>query len=234
MNNAQDEKAHGSSRGNVEVSVSKFRRNWILIVLVAAGLAVVGALWVGVAKAMLDGQSSSPAAGAPVSSASAPDSPVFTTARRSFFSAVKEYFGVQGTPVQPIQFNHSIHIKNGLQCAGCHTGVTQGPDAGIPSVSFCMACHQAIATDKPEIKKLTAYANKGQEPPWQPVFWFYPEVHVRFQHAPHIRNGVACEECHGDLSKETVAVRSKNLSMNFCLNCHKAKAVSVDCVTCHY
>lgn len=234
MNNVQDKKARGSSIGSEADSVSKLRRGWLVTVLVAAGLAAMGALWVGVARAMLDGQSSSAGAGSPAVSASEQISPVYTTARRSFFSAVREYFGLQGTPVQPVQFNHSIHIKNGLQCAGCHTGVTQGPDAGIPSVSFCMACHQAIATDKPEIKKLTAYANKGQEPPWQPVFWFYPEVHVRFQHAPHVRNGIACEECHGDLSKETVAVRSKNLNMNFCLSCHKAKAVSVDCVTCHY
>jgi hypothetical protein len=234
MNNAQDEKTRGSSNGGRETSTSWRRRGWLVVILVAAGFGALGTLWVSVAKGMLDSQDTSSAAGATATSTAEPVSSVFTTARRSFYSAVKEYFGVQGTPVQPIQFNHSIHIKNGLQCEGCHTGVTQGPDAGIPSVTFCMACHQAIATDKPEIKKLTAYARKGQEPPWQPVFWFYPEVHVRFQHAPHIRNGIACEECHGDLSKETVAVRSKNLTMNFCLSCHKAKGASVDCVTCHY
>jgi cytochrome c1 len=97
-----------------------------------------------------------------------------------------------------------------------------------------MACHQVIATGNPEIKKLTAYAAKGQDVPWQRVYWFYPAVHLRFQHAPHIRNGIACEQCHGDLSKQTVAVRTTDLTMNFCLSCHKAKAVSVDCITCHY
>jgi Cytochrome c7 and related cytochrome c len=234
MNNAQDKKTRGSSKASGETSPSMSRRGWLVVVLVVAGFGALGTLWVSVAKGMLDSQDSSSAAGAPAASTSGQVSPVFTTARQSFFSAVKEYFEVQGTPVQPIQFNHSIHIKNGLQCEGCHTGVTQGPDAGIPSVTFCMACHQAIATDKPEIKKLAAYAAKGQEPPWQPVFWFYPASHVHFQHAPHIRNGIACEECHGDLSKETVAVRSKNLTMDFCLSCHKAKGVSVDCVTCHY
>ena len=163
----------------------------------------------------------------------APDSAVFTPAHRSFLDAVKEYFGVQSTPVQPIAFTHKIHIQNGLQCTNCHAGVTQGPDAGYPSVTFCMACHQAIAADKPEIKKLTAYAAKGQEPPWQRVYWFYPTAHVRFQHAPHIRNDIACEQCHGDLAQQTVAVKTKDLNMNFCLTCHKAKGVSVDCITCH-
>jgi hypothetical protein len=231
MNNVPVKKARGTSRNSGEPSTSRFRRSWLALLLVAAGLGVVGTLWVGVAKGKQD---SSPAAGAPAGSKSAETSPVFTTAHRSFLDALREYLLLQPTPVQPIAFKHNIHIQNGLQCEGCHSGVTQGPDAGIPSVTFCMACHQAIAADKPEIKKLTAYAAKGQEPPWQRVYWFYPEVHVRFQHAPHIRNGIACEQCHGDLSKQTVAVRSKDLSMNFCLNCHKAKAVSVDCVTCHY
>jgi hypothetical protein len=233
MNNAQNEKTRGSSNGGAESSAAWWRRGWLVTVLIVVGLGALGTMWVSVAKGMLDTQDSSSAAGAAVASTPGHASPTFTTARRSFFSAVKEYFGVQGTPVQPIQFNHSVHIKNGLQCEGCHTGVTQGPDAGIPSVTFCMACHQAIATDKSEIKKLAAYAAKGQEPPWQPVFWFYPAVHVRFRHAPHVRNGIACEECHGDLSKETVAVRSKDLTMQFCLSCHKAKGASVDCVTCH-
>jgi Cytochrome c3 len=233
MNGTQDNKSRGSSKGGADTSASRFRRIWLGTVLVTAGLGVLGTLWVGTAKEMLQEQDSSPATGGSAASMSEEVSPVFTTARRSFFDALKEYFSLQPTPVQPIGFNHRIHIQNGLQCTGCHSGVTQGPDAGIPSVTFCMACHQAIATDKPEIKKLAAFAAKGEEPPWQPVYWFYPEMHVQFQHAPHIRNEIACEECHGDLSKQTVAVRSKDLTMNFCLACHKAKAVSVDCITCH-
>jgi len=159
---------------------------------------------------------------------------IFTPARASFVDAFKEYIGWQPTPVQPIAFNHKVHIQNNIDCTNCHEGVNQGPNAGIPSVSFCMACHQAVAMDKPEIKKLAAYADKGQEVPWQRVYWFYPETHVHFWHSPHINAGLNCKECHGDLSKQTVAVRSKDLTMNFCLNCHRAKGVSVDCTTCHY
>ena len=159
---------------------------------------------------------------------------IFTPARATLADAFKEYIGWQPTPVQPIAFNHKVHIQNNIDCTNCHEGVTQGPNAGIPSVSFCMACHQAVAMDKPEIKKLAAYADKGQEVPWQRVYWFYPETHVHFSHSPHISAGVNCKECHGDLSQQTVAVRSKDLTMNFCLNCHRAKGVSVDCTTCHY
>jgi Cytochrome c7 and related cytochrome c len=159
---------------------------------------------------------------------------VFTPARASLADAFKEYVGWQSKPVQPIAFNHKIHLQNNIDCTNCHEGVTQGPNAGIPSVSFCMACHQAVAMDKPEIKKLAAYADKGQDVPWQRVYWFYPEKHVRFWHSPHINAGVNCKECHGDLSQQTVALRSKDLTMNFCLNCHRAKGASVDCTTCHY
>jgi len=196
----------------------------LLIVFLAAGLAMLGTLWA--TRAAGAAQKAGPD---PAGSSSA-----FTPAHRTFLDAVKEYFGLQSTPVQPIAFTHKVHIQNGIQCTNCHAGVTQGPDAGFPSVTFCMACHQAIATDKPEIKKLTAYAAKGQDVPWQRVYWFYPTAHVRFRHAPHIRNEIGCEQCHGDLAQQTVAVRTKNLNMAFCLNCHKAKGVSVDCVICHY
>jgi hypothetical protein len=64
---------------------------------------------------------------------------VFTPARASFLDAVEEYIGWQPTPVQPIAFNHKIHLQNNVECTSCHEGVTQGPNAGIPSVSFCMA-----------------------------------------------------------------------------------------------
>ena len=45
---------------------------------------------------------------------------------------------------------------------------------------------------------------------------------------------VDCQECHEDMTQQTVAVRSKNLNMNFCISCHRAKGASADCMTCHY
>lgn len=169
-----------------------------------------------------------------VSAVAGGSSGVYTPSHRTLLEAIRDFLDYYPAPVQPIAFNHEIHLQKGLQCVSCHVGVTQGPDAGIPSASFCMACHQVIATKNPEIQKLAAYAAKGQDVPWQRVNWFYPGAHVRFWHSPHIRAGVACDQCHGDVSKQTVAVRSKDLTMSFCLNCHRAKAVSVDCTTCHY
>jgi hypothetical protein len=202
--------------------------------LLAVSFSAAALLWVGIREKKVEALSTSlSAAETPGIAMPADFSPVFKPGREPFINSVKEYFQLQSAPVQPIAFNHQLHLKNGMECASCHVGVTEGPDAGIPSVSFCMACHQEVATNNPEIKKLTAYAAKEQDIPWEPVYWFYPSEHVRFWHAPHIRAGVDCKECHGDMTQQTVAVRSKKLNMNFCISCHRAKGASADCTTCH-
>jgi hypothetical protein len=159
----------------------------------------------------------------------------FTTAHPSVMSAAKDFFDEYPAHVeQPIAFTHKVHLKNGMRCTDCHKGVADGPDASIPNVQFCMTCHQVIATDKPEIKKMAAYQKKGQQFPWRRVYWFYPSDHVKFRHGPHIRAGVDCATCHGDMRQETVAVRKAGLTMGFCVDCHLEKKASTDCTTCHF
>ena len=64
-----------------------------------------------------------------------------------------------------------------------------------------MICHSQIATDRPLIKQVTGYSEKGVEIPWQRVYGFTREAHVRFNHAPHIRASVDCATCHGDVGE---------------------------------
>jgi hypothetical protein len=97
-----------------------------------------------------------------------------------------------------------------------------------------MVCHAAIATEHPEIQKLAAYQERGEDVPWQRVYDYSPSAHVRFQHAPHIRAGVDCARCHGDMTQQTVAVRAVNLTMGTCVTCHQQEKASVDCTTCHF
>jgi hypothetical protein len=163
-----------------------------------------------------------------------PSDDVFTPAHSTVLGAIREYFGILPTPVQPIAFTHKVHLANGLQCVNCHIGVDQGPDARIPGVNFCMTCHRVIATDKPEIKKIAAYYARGEDIPWERVYGFEPSAHVMFNHAPHIRAGVDCKTCHGDMTTQTVAERKVNLTMGYCIQCHKQHNASIDCVTCHY
>jgi invasion protein IalB len=159
----------------------------------------------------------------------------FTTAHPSVLAAAKDFFDDYPTHVkQPIAFTHKVHLKNGMQCTDCHKGVANGPDATIPNVQLCMMCHQVIATNKPEIKKVAAYQKKGEQIPWRRVYWFYQSSHVKFRHGPHIRAGVDCATCHGDMKQETVAVRKKGLDMKFCVDCHRMRKVSTDCTVCHF
>jgi hypothetical protein len=159
---------------------------------------------------------------------------VFTPAHRTFGEAVRDHFGVRSNPTQPIPFPHNVHIAKKAVCTDCHESVEKSPIAGIPSVKTCMICHSQIATDKPLIKQVTDYSEKGIEIPWQRVYGFVHEAHVRFNHAPHIRANVDCATCHGDLSKQTVAERAVDHGMGFCVNCHTEKKASNDCLTCHY
>jgi hypothetical protein len=169
-----------------------------------------------------------------VSPASGQSSPVFTPAHRTVGDAIREFFAARPKPVQPIAYTHKVHLANGMQCTDCHVGVDQGPDARIPSVNFCMTCHQVIAVDKPEIKKLAAYRARGEDIPWQRVYGFEPSAHVKFNHAPHIRAGVDCAKCHGDMRTQTVAERKVDHTMGFCVDCHKQQNAPVDCLTCHF
>lgn len=160
---------------------------------------------------------------------------VFTPAHPTAALAVKDFLDFHPEhPEQPIAYTHAVHLANGLECVFCHVGVDKGPDAQIPGVAACMTCHVAIDTDKPEIKKIAAYQARGEEIPWVRVYNYSDSAHVKFNHAPHIRAGVSCAMCHGDMTRQTTAERKVNMNMGFCLQCHQQKKVSVDCETCHF
>lgn len=162
-------------------------------------------------------------------------SAVFTPARPTFSAAARDYFGMRPDPVQPIEFPHNIHIEKGLTCTDyCHESATQSPVAGLPSLKTCMICHAAIATDTPRIQQLAQLEAKGEDVAWQRVYGYTREVHVRFDHAPHIRAKVECSTCHGPIAEQTVAQRNVELTMGFCVTCHNERKASNDCWTCHY
>ena len=119
-------------------------------------------------------------------------------------------------------------------CTDCHEGVETGPRAGLPGVNTCMICHSAIATDRPLIQQITAMQEKGLDLAWQRVY----DYHARGARALRPRAAhqakVECSTCHGDMRQQTVAERIVDMDMAFCVNCHKEKQASNDCLTCHY
>jgi Cytochrome c7 and related cytochrome c len=162
-------------------------------------------------------------------------SEVFSPERPDFATATREFFGRHPEPRQPLEFPHDIHVKSEIGCTEyCHESAAKGPVAGLPSVKTCMICHQAIATDRPRIQTLAALEAKGVDLAWQRVYGYTAGAHVRFDHAPHIRAKVDCATCHGPIAQQTVARRTVNLNMGFCVNCHSERKAPNDCQTCHY
>ena len=72
----------------------------------------------------------------------------------------------------------------------------------FPATAICMSCHQAIATDRPAIQKLAAYAKSGTPMPWVRVY-DTPD-YVFWSHGAHLAAKVDCVECHGRVADQDV------------------------------
>jgi hypothetical protein len=97
-----------------------------------------------------------------------------------------------------------------------------------------MVCHRTIATNRPRIRQITEMQQSGRDFNWNRVFGYPPSSHVRFNHAPHIRAKVECSTCHGNIGGQLVAQRNVEMTMGFCVNCHRERQAPDDCLTCHF
>ncbi len=154
-------------------------------------------------------------------------------------------------PEQPIYYSHKVHAgDNQISCLYCHGGAAEGKHANIPSISTCMNCHMTINeyTGSPifredgtevngtaEINKLYEYA--GWDPntrqyvnEGKPIEWIQihnlPD-HVYFNHSQHVVAGqVACQTCHGNIQDMDEVYQFSDLSMSWCVNCHRETKVN--------
>lgn len=137
-------------------------------------------------------------------------------------------------PDQPIAFSHEIHVgKLNLECLFCHQTADKSTFAGVPSVSRCMECHVAVFTDRPEIQKLTKYWNDKEPIPWNRVHRIRIRNHVYFSHERHVKAGVDCSQCHGQLAAMAKVRQVSSLKMGWCVSCHEANGAPTDCTICH-
>jgi Cytochrome c/Cytochrome c7 and related cytochrome c len=152
-------------------------------------------------------------------------------------------------PVQPIYYSHKVHAGiNQINCLYCHGNAWESKSATIPAVNVCMNCHKTITTyekgpklyDKEgqevngtaEIAKLYKYAGFDPARPndWdpskaKPIEWVrihnLPD-HVYFNHSQHIKAGnVQCQTCHGNIPEMDEVKQFSELSMGWCVNCHR-------------
>ena len=154
-------------------------------------------------------------------------------------------------PEQPIYYSHTVHAGiNQISCLYCHGGAQESKHANIPSVNVCMNCHMGISEyakgpklyredgsevdGTAEIQKLYQYA--GWDPAQKkytgngkPIEWIrihnLPD-HVYFNHAQHVKAGqVQCQTCHGEIQKMDEVYQHSDLSMGWCVNCHRETKV---------
>lgn len=160
---------------------------------------------------------------------------------------------VSGGVKQPIEFPHKTHLDLKLPCTGCHQRAEKDLVAGRPPTALCIGCHMGGDAKSEEIKKIRAFAEKGQEIPWRRV-WRLPP-HVFFPHRAHVVGAkIICQTCHGPMETLTKppAAPLNTLSMNDCIACHEsrekaaaaaaktaqthtiaARSLLTDCNTCH-
>lgn len=133
-------------------------------------------------------------------------------------------------PDQPIKFSHKVHAgDNKIDCKYCHTTADYSKSAGIPAMELCMNCHilvrEGANSGKFEIAKVIE-ANETKKP----VEWVrlhnLPD-HVFFSHAQHV--GIAkvdCQQCHGPVQEMDIMTQHSDLSMGWCINCHRDTKVN--------
>lgn len=153
-------------------------------------------------------------------------------------------------PEQPIHYSHKVHVGiNQINCLYCHAGAEKSKHAMIPSENICMNCHKSISTysgpelftaegkkinGTAEIEKLYDYVgwDPGQQKytkPGRPIEWTkihnLPD-HVYFNHSQHVVAGKQqCQTCHGAIQDMDEVHQFADLSMGWCVNCHRTTKV---------
>ncbi len=139
-------------------------------------------------------------------------------------------------PDQPIYFSHAVHAgQNQIDCEYCHYTAEESMHAGIPPTQVCMNCHKQVRSTElsfengtikgtDEIAKIYQHMDEGKPIQWIKVHNL-PD-HVYFNHAQHVNVGkLDCTECHGNVEDMDQVIQVEDLSMGWCIECHRTKEV---------
>jgi hypothetical protein len=121
---------------------------------------------------------------------------------------------------QPVKFDHRHHARDdGIDCLYCHENAERTPFAGVPATSRCMGCHAQVWTDSPELTAVRASFFDSRPLAWRRVNAL-PKF-VFFDHSIHLAKGVGCVECHGRVDRMAEVHQAEDLTMSWCLGCHR-------------
>lgn len=121
---------------------------------------------------------------------------------------------------QPVAFSHRHHVSQlGIDCRYCHHTVEESAFAGIPATEVCMGCHSHVWTDAEELEPVRESYRTGEPLTWRRVHNLAGFAY--FDHSVHVGQGVACQECHGDVHEMPLVWQEESLLMPWCLDCHR-------------
>ena len=142
------------------------------------------------------------------------------------------YYEIKFGPEQPIPFSHRFHAgEKNISCLMCHSTATTSDLAGMPPLQTCMLCHRSIIINYPPIEKLRSHYFNNKPVEWNRVLKL-PDF-VYFSHRMHIINGIDCGTCHGNVKDMDRIKEAKQITMGFCIQCHRDNNATTDCFTCH-
>jgi hypothetical protein len=122
---------------------------------------------------------------------------------------------------QPVQFDHRHHVVDDeIPCLYCHRGAESSAFAGVPPTSVCMGCHAQIWSNSALLEPVRDSYFSGLSLEWNRVHAL-PEF-VYFNHAVHVQRGLGCAPCHGRVERMARVYAVAPLTMDWCLDCHRA------------
>ncbi|HEX2920446.1 MAG TPA: cytochrome c3 family protein [Bacteroidales bacterium] len=134
------------------------------------------------------------------------------------------------SPDQPIKFSHAVHAgQNKTDCIYCHNFAPYSKVSGITQSNVCMNCHLIVRNGTRsgmfEIAKVvSSFEDK------EPIRWIQvhnlPD-HVYYNHSQHVNaGGIECTKCHGPVETMDRIGQYSDLSMGWCINCHRTEQVN--------
>ncbi|HEX9592794.1 MAG TPA: multiheme c-type cytochrome [bacterium] len=147
--------------------------------------------------------------------------------------------------VMKIQFPHKLHLQEvGALCTDCHYNVKHDkhiPQTNRPRMVACFECHDQETTSclkcHPKGEHLLLSLLPRHETIAKPVCeqcheGFEDRVQVeygiRFKHAKHLENGIACGTCHENKNQHGVITKQRSE----CMACHHGDEARA-CTDCH-
>jgi len=146
-----------------------------------------------------------------------------------YWTAVVVYGALPGTqrlgyePAQPVDYSHLLHAGElGMDCRYCHSTVEHAALAAIPPTQTCMNCHSNIRTESNLLAPVRRSAATGSGIAWRRVHDLPGFVY--FDHSVHVQRGVGCVSCHGRVDRMEKVSQVHELTMGWCLSCHRDPA----------